>query len=276
MPSFRQVFLPALALTLAWSAPAMAVEASETAIRANLDKSLEAFNKGDFPGYLHDFAQRIHYNGITVDRSRLVEINQELKQSFPNLKMSYKTIRISPMGAREATASTSAEFTGSTKSYDGSSLPATYREAGEITAFYKGQGNDWKTDQLQISWNDSFIDIGESFGAIGFTTLPALVGTEQPYRMRLFTGEDGRMSVAVNYAYAIVPLNTVMAKEGAEEVFRALKFQEMPDGGLDMEKHAPKQAGTYAHVLVVNKFSRLGQNERLHGQKIYTRLVRVE
>jgi hypothetical protein len=225
---------------------------------------------------LHDFAQRIHYNGITVDRVRLIEINQELKQSFADLKMVYQSVRITPTGPSEAIATTATEFTGKTKSYDGSSLAATYRETGEITAFYKKQGNVWKTDTLQIAWNDSFIDIGETFGAIGFTTLPALVGADQPYRLRMFTGEDGRTSVAVNYAYAVVPLSTVMAKEGAEEVFRALKFTEMPEGGLDLEKRSPKAPGTYAHVMVINKFSHFGQQERLHGQKIYTRLVRVE
>lgn len=263
---------------LAQGAPAPAASPSpvEAALRANLDKSLTAFNRGDFPGYLHDFGQRLAYNGITVDRGRLVEINQELKQSFPNLKMAYKSTRIAPMGDAEASVTTVAEFTGSTNSYDGSGLGATYRETGEVTAFYRRGGDGWRTDSLNVAWNDSFIDIGRAFGVMGFTTLPVLVGVGQPYRIRLYVGEDTVSGVGVSYAYAAVPLATVIAKSGAEEVFRALKFSPFPAQGLDQELRAPAKDGTYAHVLVVNKFWRGGGQESLLGQKIYTRLVRVE
>lgn len=248
----------------------------EQALRGNLDQSLTAFNRGDFPGYLHDFGPRLTYNGITVDRARLVEINQELKQSFPNLKMAYKSTRIAPMGDSEASVTTVAEFTGSTNSYDGSGLAATYRESGEVTAFYKRGGDGWRTDTLNVAWNDSFIDIGRAFGVMGFTTLPVLLGVGQPYRMRLYVGEDTVPGVGISYAYAAVPLATVMAKSGAEEVFRALKFSAFPEKGIDEELRAPAKDGTYAHVLVVNKFWRGGGQESLLGQKIYTRLVRVE
>ena len=257
---------------------AEAAEASqvEAALQANLAKSLEAFNRGDFAGYLHDFAQQLAYNGVSVERERLVEINQELRESFPNLKMAYKSTRIAPMGDAEATVTTVAEFVGSTKRYDGSDLAATYRESGEVTSFYKRQGSDWRTDSLQVAWNDSYIDIGRSFGVMGFTTLPALLGTDQPYRFRLYVGEDAVPGVGVSYAYAAVPLATVMAKSGAEDVFRALKFVPVPATGLDKELRAPSKDGTYAHVLVVNKFWRGGGQESLLGQKIYTRLARVE
>ncbi len=261
---------------LAQGAPAATPGPVEGALRANLETSLTAFNRGDFPGYLHDFGMRLAYNGITVDRTRLVEINQELKQSFPNLKMAYKSTRIAPMGDAEANVTTVAEFTGSTSSYDGSGLGATYREAGEVTAFYKLTGEGWRTDTLQVAWNDSFIDIGRQFGVMGFTTLPVLLGADQPYRMRLYVGENGVPGVGVSYAYAAVPLATVIAKSGAEDVFRALKFVPFPAGGLDAELRSPMKAGTYAHVLVVNKFWRGGGQESLLGQKIYTRLVRVE
>lgn len=246
------------------------------ALRGNLDKSLQAFNRGDFPGYLHDFGPRIGYNGLQVDRARLVEINADLKQSFPNLKMAYKATSINPMGDAEASVTTVAEFTGSTKSYDGSGLAATYRETGEVTAFYKRDGASWRTDTLQVNWNDSFIDMGRAFAVMGFTTLPTLLGTTQPYKARLFVGEDTVPGVGVSYAYATVPLATVIAKTGAEEVFRALKFQPFPEGGLDAEFRGPAKDGTYVHVLVVNKFWRGGGQESLLGQKIYTRLVRVE
>jgi hypothetical protein len=262
------------ALAQAGAAPAAA--STEAALKANLEKSLQAFNRGDFQGYLHDFAAKLGYNGVTVDRARLVEINQELKQSFPNLKMSYKSTRINPMGETEANVTTVAEFTGSTKSYDGSGLAATYREAGEVTASYERTGEGWRTDSLQVAWNDSFIDIGRAFGVMGFTTLPVLLGADQPFRMRLFVGEDSVPGVGVSYAYAAVPLETLIAKTGAEEVFRALKFVELPAKGLDTELRAPAKAGTYAHVLVVNKFWRGAGQESLLGQKIYTRLVRVE
>ena len=269
------VGLPA-APALAQAAAAPADGPVQAALRANLDKSLQAFNRGDFPGYLHDFAQRLSYNGITVDRARLVEINADLKQSFPNLKMAYKASRINPMGDAEASVTTVAEFTGTTKSYDGSGLAASYRESGEVTAFYKRDGAAWRTDALQVNWNDSFIDIGRSFAVMGFTTLPTLVGVGQPYKARLFVGEDTVPGVGVSYAYTAVPLATVVAKSGAEEVFRALKFQPFPEAGLDTELRAPEKAGTYVHVLVVNKFWRGGSQESLLGQKIYTRLVRVE
>lgn len=285
MPNRRLFLAAAMALALAavpagaalaQGAPEAAPGPVEAALRGHLDKSLAAFNRGDFPGYLHDFGMRLAYNGITVDRARLVEINQELKQSFPNLKMAYRSTRIAPMGDAEASVTTVAEFTGSTNSYDGSGLGATYREAGEVTAFYKRNGEGWRTDALQVSWNDSFIDIGRAFGVMGFTTLPTLLGTDQPYRVRIYVGEDTVPGVGVSYAYASVPLATVIAKTGAEEVFRALKFTSFPEGGVDTELRSPATAGTYAHVLVVNKFWRGGGQESLLGQKIYTRLVRVE
>ena len=273
---FAVAVAPAGAALAQGGAPAAAASPVEAALRANLDRSLLAFNRGDFPGYLHDFGTRLAYNGITIDRSRMVEINQELKESFPNLKMAYKSTRITPMGDAEANVTTVAEFTGSTKSYDGSGLGATYREAGEVTAFYKRDGQDWRTDSLQVSWNDSFIDIGRAFAVMGFTTLPTLLGARQPYRIRLYVGEDTVPGVGVSYAYASVPLATVIAKSGAEEVFRALKFSEFPARGVDTELRAPERPGTYAHVLVVNKFWRGSSQESLLGQKIYTRLVRVE
>lgn len=255
------------------AAPAVS---TEQALRGNLDKSLGGFNKGDFETYLHDVDGRLTYNQLHVERSRLLEINRELKSSFPNLKMAYKEIRINPIAAEEATATTVAEFSGQTSNYDGSGLPASYREVGQVTAFYRKDRERWQTNQLQVAWNDSFIDIGREFGVMGFTGLPTLVGVGQPYRLRLFSGDDATPGVGTTFAYAAVPLASVIDKAGAEEVFKALKFAPIDKAGIDVELRAPKREGTYAHVLVVNKAWRLGNNESLLGQKIYTRLVRVE
>lgn len=262
---------PALA-----AAPTGAVGSIDSAIRQSLEISLSAFNAGDFEGYLHDFAPRITYNALPVDRPRLVDINKELRESFPNLKMKYDRIRVSPMGDNEASATTITEFTGSTNNYDNSGLSATYRESGQVTALYQHEGANWITHQLDVAWNDSFIDIGQVFGSMGFNTLPTLTGTGQPYRLRLYVGDDERQGFGVAYAYAIAPLKSVIDKAGAEQVFKQLEFKAVPRTGLDQELIAPKAAGTYAHVLVVNKYWHAGNNESIVGQKIYTRLVRIE
>lgn len=264
------------ATVLVLAAPAAPPATPESALKANLDQSLTAFNAGDFEGYLHDFGPKLVYNGLTVDRARLVEINKELRDSFPNLKMRYVNTRIRPMSDDEATATTVAEFTGSTSNYDNSGLSASYRETGQVTSLYRRAGEKWLTHQLEVAWNDSFIDIGQVFGAMGFSTLPTLVGAHQPYRFRLYVGEDERPGFGVAYAYTVAPLRAVIEKNGAEEVFKKLLFKAVPKAGVSSELHAPEQPGTYAHVLVVNKFWRSGANESIIGQKIYTRLVRVE
>jgi hypothetical protein len=262
----------------AWAAaPQSNVEASsEAAIKASLDESLKAFNVGNFEGFLHDYAPSITYNGMTVDRSRLVEINKELRDSFPNLSMRYDLMRVNALDANQATATTVSEFSGETANYDNSGLAASYHESGQIMAMYQHEGDTWTTHQLDVAWNDAYIDIGQVFGLIGFTQLPTINGANQPYRLRLYVGEDERPGVGVAYAYAIAPLKSVIEKAGAESLFGHLDFKPVPAAGIDRELTAPKEPGTYAHLLVVNKFWRAGANESIVGQKIYTRLVKVE
>lgn len=267
--------LAATTIVVMAAAPAHAQSVEQT-LKASLDQGLAAFNAGDFEGYLHDFAPRLNYNGLDVDRARLVDINKDLRDSFKNLSMRYERVRVNPMAGDEATATTVAEFTGSTSNYDNSGLAATYRETGQVTALYKKQGDKWVTGQLDVAWNDSFIDIGQPFGVMGFSTLPPLGGASQPFKFRLYVGEDERPGFGVAYAYATAPLKAVIEKEGAEEIFKQLQFKPVPTDGINVELRAPQQPGTYAHVLVINKFWKAGSNESIVGQKIYTRLMRVE
>lgn len=268
--------LPALAQGSS-PAPSPAPAASgEQSVKDGLQTSRRDFNAGNFEGYLHDFEPHITYNGLPVDRTRLVEINKELKESFANLKMRYEQLRVRALSPSEISANTVTEFTGSTNNYDNSGLAATYRETGQVTALYHQDGGKWLTNTLDVSWNDSFIDIGQVFGAMGFSTLPTLTGTSQPYRLRLWVGDDERPGFGVSYAYVMAPLKSVIEKSGAEQVFKELQFKNVPSSGLDLDMVAPKEPGTYAHVLVINKYWRAGNNESIVGQKIYTRLVRVE
>ncbi|MDB5098791.1 MAG: hypothetical protein JWM80_3212 [Cyanobacteria bacterium RYN_339] len=275
MSPFR--FVPLVAVAVLLAAPARAQAPTvEQVLKASLDQSLAAFNTGDFEGYLHDFAPQLDYNGLRVDRARLVDINKELRDSFKNLSMKYERIRVNTISPDEAAATTVTEFSGSTTNYDNSGLAATYRETGQVTALYKRAGERWTTGLLDVAWNDSYIDIGQNFGAIGFSTLPTLGGTKQPYRFRLFVGEDERPGFGVAYAYTTAPLKNVIEKAGAEEVFKQLQFKPVPTEGVEAEFHGPDTPGTYAHVLVINKYWKAGNNESIVGQKIYTRLMRVE
>lgn len=270
------VLAPGVAQAAPKPATTTAPADATAAISASLEQGLKAFNKGDFEGYLHDFFPRLSYNGIVVDRARLVEINEDLKKSFPDLVMRYRRVRVNPLGADQATATTVAEFTGKTANYEGSGLPATYREEGQVTALYRKAGAKWATHQLQVSWNDSYIDIGRDFGMMGFSNLPTLASTEQPYRLRLHVGRDDRPGVAVQYAYLIAPMEQLIEKQDAEKVFGTMRFAPLPESGLDRALEAPAKAGTYAHILVVNKVVGFGDNQMILGQKVYTRLLRVE
>lgn len=245
-------------------------------LKAVLDRSLEGFNRGDFEAYLSDLWPRVTYNGLIVQKQRLLEINKELKDSFPELGMRYRRVRIQPNGPEEAAATTVAEFTGRTSNYQGYGLPATYREEGQVKATYQKVNGKWLAHQLNVAWNDSYIDVGREFATMGFSTLPTLVGAEQPYNLRLFVGNDTTPGVAVVYAYTLAPLSAMIEKEGAEEIFKALKFRAVGSQGVNTELRAPEKKGTYAHVLVMNKYWRQGKEEMILGQKIYTRLVRIE
>jgi hypothetical protein len=276
--------LLALAALVATPTPVTAQEApgqsapnpAEASLRATLERGLAAFNQGDFKGYLADFAPKVAYNELTIDRSRLVDINQDLKQVFPNLQMRYQKIRLRAELADEAWATTVAEFTGDTRDYEGSGYPATYREQGQVSALYKRRGGEWITDQIQVAWNDSTIDIGQPFGALGYTTLPTLTGTGQPYRFRLHVGHNYMAQEAVTYAYTVAPMSAVIDKAGSEAVFSALKYAAVPPKGVDVEMRAPQKGGTYVHLLVLTKLQRTQYGEQMTGQKVYTRLVRVE
>ncbi|MEB3328689.1 MAG: hypothetical protein VKQ33_05605 [Candidatus Sericytochromatia bacterium] len=248
----------------------------EAALRESLEQGLGAFNRGDFEGYLHDMEATVTYNGIAVPRDRLREINGDLKQSFGNLKMRYKSVTINRLGELDANVTTVAEFTGSTANYDATGLPATYVEVGEVTSRYRRTSQGWRSGVLQVAWNDSFIDIGRPFSMLGFTSLPALLGATQPYRFRLHVADDALEGTRVEYAYTVVPLATVISKDGAEEVYKSLRFLPLPRAGVDLQVKAPSQPGTYTHVLVVPKLWRRADQETLLGHKIYTRLVQVE
>ena len=234
--------------------------AAEQSLRATLERGLSAFNKGDFQAYLADFAPTVSYNELRVPKRRLIEVNQDLKEGFPNLKMRFNKIRVRSESPNEAWATTLAEFTGSTRNYDGSGFPATYRESGQVSAFYKRQNGEWITDQVQVGW----------------TALPTLTGVAQPYRLRLWVGQDYMSHERVTYAYTLAPLAAVIDKAGADAIFGKLQFQPLTAKGLDVEMRAPEKAGTYVHVLVMNKTERTRSGERPIGQKVYTRLVRVE
>jgi hypothetical protein len=252
------------------------VNPAEASMRAMLERGLTAFNRGDFKGYLADFAPKVSYNELTVDKARLIEVNQDLKQAFPNLKMKFNKIRVRSESPDEAWATTLAEFTGETRNYDGSGFPATYRESGQVSAFYKRQRGEWLTDQVQVAWNDSYIEIGQSFGSLGFTSLPTLTGVTQPFRLRLWVGHDYMSHEQVTYAYTLAPLAAVLDKASADAVFSKMTFAPVTTRGLDKEMRAPEKGGTYVHVLVMNKVQRTRAGEVPIGQKIYTRLVRVE
>lgn len=268
--------LAAVPLSAQAQAPESAPNPAEASLRATLERGAEAFNRGDFKAYLADFAPRVRYNELTVDKTRLVEVNQDLKQSFPDLKMRFDKIRVRSQSADEAWATTVAEFTGESRNYEGSGFPATYRESGQVSAFYKRQNGEWITDQVQVAWNDSYIEIGRSFGALGFSALPTLNGVTQPYRLRLWVGHDYMSHETVTYAYTLAPLAAVLEKASAEKVFSTLSFAPITTKGLDVELRAPDKAGTYVHVLVLNKVQRTRAGEVPVGQKVYTRLFRVE
>lgn len=264
----------------AWAAapvePPKADLSAETALRAALEQSVRDFNKGDFEAYFRDFGARVTYNELLVERKRLMQINKELKSAFPNLSMRYDKIQLQSVGKDEMAARTVAEFSARTSDYEGSGMPATYRETGQVTALYQRSGTRWTTHQLAVAWNDSYIDIGASFGLMGFTSLPTLVGVAQPYKLRLFVGDESRDNAQTNYAHAMVPLKSVIDDAAAESVFASLKFGPIGHDGVTKTLRAPVAPGTYVHLLVVNKFLKMGEAEAPLGQKIYTRLVRVE
>jgi hypothetical protein len=218
----------------------------------------------------------VSYNGIEVPRARLHEINSDLKQSFGNLKMRYRSVAINEMGDLDANVTTVAEFRGSTSNYDATGLPATYVEVGEVTSLYRRTPQGWRSGVMQVAWNDSFIDIGRPFSMLGFTSLPALLGASQAYRFRLHVADDSLEGARVEYAYAVVPLATVISKNGAEEVYKSLRFTPVGREGVDLEVRAPAKPGTYTHVLVLPKLWTRDEQETLLGHKIYTRLVQVE
>lgn len=277
------VTIAAIAALTAPAAPVLAQADTEAAptpamasLRAQLERDLDAFNRGDFKGYLSDFAPKVTYNELTVTREAMIELNTELKQTFPNLKMRYDRVRIQSDTPNEAWATTVADFSGQTKNYDGSGYPATYHESGQITALYKQVNGQWLTDQVQVAWNDSYIDIGEPFGTLGFSSLPTLAGVGQPYPLRLWVGHEFMTNASDSYAYAMVPLATVLDKKGSEQIFSTLKFAPVPAKGLNLEMRAPDKPGTYVHLLVLNKSQRTRYGEAPIGQKVYTRVVRVE
>jgi hypothetical protein len=245
-------------------------------LRNSLDQSLAAFNQGDFKAYLSDLGARVSYNELLVDRSVLQDINQELKTAFPDLKMSYDSVQIRPLGPDEANATTVATFKGKTADYGDTGLAATYEETGEVSSIYNRLGGKWLTHQLDARWDDSAIRIGESFSLLGFSSLPSLMGAKENYRFRLYIGDDERDNVTVSEAYALVPLASVIDKAQSQAVMDGLKFQPLNTKGLDVEMSAPAKPGTYVHLLVINKTIKEGTHEVPLGEQIYNRLVRVE
>lgn len=241
-----------------------------------LQGGLAAFNRGDFQAYVSDLAPRVRYDGVEVGRDSFVEVNQELRQSFPTLSAKLEALSVKPGGSGEAYATAKVAFDGAATNYEGSGLRATYREVGQITTRYRQSGGQWVGEAMQVGWNDSFIDVGEGFGVLGFTTLPTMVGAGQPYRFRLFAGRAPERGIDVRFAYAVVPLARVLAKDGAAAVAKELRYVGMPANGIDEMRRAPAEKGPHVHLLVANQVLVLGAESALVGQKVYTRFVRVE
>lgn len=265
-----------LALPAFAQAPSDAPNAAEQALRETLERGVAAFNKGDMAGYLSDFAPEVNYNELKIPRDRLVDINVDLKKAFPSLTMRYSKIRVRADSPDEGWATTIAEFSGEARNYENSGYPATYRESGQVSAHYKKVNGEWVTDEVMVAWNDSSIDVGTPFGALGFTALPTLTGVNQPYRLRLVVGHNVFEQTETNYAYTIVPFASVLDQKASEAVFAGLKFQAVPVKGVDVELRAPAKAGTYVHLMVLSKGRHDRMGDALIGQKVYTRLVRVE
>lgn len=274
--------LPATAWAQGEAPSALAPVATRTVgaglepLAARLEAGLAAFDRGDFATYVADLAPRLRYDGVELSRDNFIEVNQELKQSFPNLKARLEALTVKGVGSSEALATVKVAFEGSATSYEGSGLRATYREEGQIATRYRQRGQGWVGEEMRVGWNDSFIDVGEGFGVLGFTTLPTLVGAGQPYRFRLFAGRAPERGIEVRYAYAMVPLARVLAKDGAESVAKELRYQLMPNEGVDQRVRAPQAVGPYVHLLVANQMLVVGAESALVGQKVYTRFVRVE
>lgn len=265
--------LPLLLAGLMLAAPA---SAQDNSLEQSLDASLLAFNRGDLQAYTQDLMPRLSYNELNLERTRVVAIDRALQEAFPQLSLRYRRLRVNPVSADEATASVETEFKGHTPNYNGSGMPASYREEGQATALYQRIDGHWLTNQMQVAWDDSYVDVGQTFGIIGFSALPTLAEPGQPYALRLYAGSDDNPGTAVSYAYAIVPLAMLMSPAGASRLYDHLLFRLLPVTGLDSNFRAPKRAGSYVHVLVMNKFVRLGGSETLLGQKVYARLMRVD
>ncbi|HEY9722105.1 MAG TPA: hypothetical protein V6D47_08830 [Oscillatoriaceae cyanobacterium] len=262
-----------MAATVLAAAPASAQDAS---LEQTLNAGLLAFNKGDLQGYVQDLMPRMSYNEIALERTRVLAIDRALQETFPQLSLNYRRMRVNPVSQDEATASIETEYKGSTPNYNGSGMPAVYREEGQATALYQRVDGKWLTGQMQVAWDDSYVDVGQTFGIIGFSVLPTLAEPGQPYSLRLYAGTDDNPGTAVSYAYAIVPLSMLMAPEGASRLYDHMQFRLLPVTGIDASFKAPKHPGSYVHVLVMNKFEHLGGSETLLGQKVYSRLMRVD
>lgn len=254
---------------------AASVTPAKAGLREQLLAGVKAFNRGDFQAYLRDLAPNVGYNNLRVSRERLFELNRDLKRSFPNLRMRMPQLSLEVLDEREVAANLVAEFKGEVKNYEGSGLGATYLERAQTTAIYRKNGTHWQTDELQVDWNESFIEVGAPFGLMGFGNLPVELAVAEPYRARLWADTVSKSGVTVSYAYALVPLSAVMEAAGAEAAFAGLEFRTMPETGVDLALTGPGEVGSFAHLLVVNKTWNAGGQVVPLGQKIYTRLVRV-
>lgn len=250
-----------------------AVASAEPLLKQQLEAGMVAFNRGDMATYLADLAPRVRYNGLTVDRARLIEMNVELKQDFPDVSGAYENIRVRGGDAGDLIAFTKAEYRGKTADYQQSGMPATYEETAQLAARYRPQGEGYVAERLTLTFNDATVRVGEAFGVIGPSDLPALAATEQPYTLRLVAGHDQR-GARVGYAYGLLPLEALVEKGKGEEALARLERALVPAEGLTLQGRMPKTPGTYAHYLVLTKL--VPGAENILGQLVFSRLVRVE
>lgn len=253
--------------------PPEVVASAAPALTAQLEAGMAAFNRGDMAGYVADLAPKVSYNGLTVDRARLLELNKDLKQDFPDVAGRYESIHVRAGDAGDLVAHSKAVYHGSTQDYYGSGLPATYDETAQLAARYRPAKAGYVSGRMTLVFNDAVVKAGEPFGYIGPSELPVFASARQPYALRLVTGHDQR-GARVAFAYGLLPLEAMVVKGKGEEAVGKLRDMPVPSEGLSLPLRMPETAGTYVHFLRLTKL--VPGAETILGQVVYTRLVRVE
>jgi hypothetical protein len=260
--------------------PAWAEELTplQQTFQKKLSQELASYNKGNFKQSYKLFTEKFRYNGMMTARDTLIQINQETKDSFKNMVMRFKSEpRVTPIdGGKKALVSVEELFTGTTKDYNGTGLSATYREEGLLNRLFVLHKNGWECPEAQLEWNDSSIDVGENFGMMGFSSLSPQMIASQPYNFRLWVSDQDDFMVKTEYTYAVLPMQVMLDTSLSNKAFAELKFTEIASKGVSTTLTAPEKPGFYVHLLIANRYRLGGQGGDLLGQKIYTRLFRVE